>query len=223
MISVAVIAFLCEMVNTYFMQLGFILQKLAHRHVESLQKRNLVSVVQQKPADENKNTAASDNFVMADDACSSNPADVVIEQDRDNSMRVYCSWRFLLGLMLMVCCLCFHVYLIQYLDLTLISANSANSIVAVLVLSTAILGEQFIWRYDFTALFFISAGCASLVLNANTSEQTEYTADEVKALLSTPRTLIFITFCMCCILLSLILLRFVLQRLRRFESDVELY
>ena len=71
MISVALIAFLCEMVNTYFMQLGFILQKLAHRHVESLQQRNLVSATEQHDAKKNA-VAVSDNFEKADDACSSN-------------------------------------------------------------------------------------------------------------------------------------------------------
>ena len=94
------------------------------------------------------------------------------------------------------------------------AANSANSIVATLILSTAILGEKFIWKYDGTALVFISAGCVTLVLNANTSEQTEYTAEEVKDLLCMPRTLVFISFCMLCILLSVIVLRFALNRLR---------
>ena len=94
-------------------------------------------------------------------------------------MRTYCSWRFLLGMICMVSCLVLHVYLLKYLDLTLLAANSANSIVAAIILSTNILGEKFIWKYDFTALFLISVGCATIVLNANTT-QTEYSADDVK-------------------------------------------
>lgn len=106
------------------------------------------------------------------------------------------------------------------MDLTLVAANSANCIVAAIIFSTAILGEKFIWKYDLTALLLISLGCATIVMNANTT-QTEYTAEEVKDLLKAPRTLIFIGFCLFCIVISVVLLRFMLVRLRRFESDVE--
>ena len=224
MISMAMIAFLGEMVNKYIMQLAFILQKLAHRHMESTQKRNLVNAAEDSLPKRNE-AANKDHFTMVDKDCSSNQIlqtssgknlDVV-EKDKDNSMSVYCSWRFIVGLFLMGFFLCFHIYFIQFLDLTLMAANSANSIVATLILSTAILGEKFIWKYDGTALVFISAGCVTLVLNANTSEQTEYTAEEVKDLLCMPRTLVFISFCMLCILLSVIVLRFALNRLRQFE------
>ena len=61
-----------------------------------------------------------------------------------------------------------HIYLIQFLDLTLLAANSANSIVAVIILSTTILDEKFIWQYDLTALCFILIGCITIVMNANT-------------------------------------------------------
>ena len=138
-----------------------------------MQKRNLV--INQTADDDKIDSSATaaaadeDHFISQQTSGGQTHLDVV-EQDKDNSMKVYCSWRFLLGLMIMVCCLCFHVYLIQFLDLTLISANSANSVVATLILSTAILGETFIWKYDFTALFFISAGCVVLVFNANTAE-----------------------------------------------------
>lgn len=91
-----------------------------------------------------------------------------------------------------------------------------------MILSTQILDEAFIPKYDLTALFFIVAGCVTVVLNAN-FEQTEYTVQEVKELLKAPRTIIFVVVCVLCILLSICLLSTVLRALRRFEIDVEAY
>lgn len=69
----------------------------------------------------------------------------------------------------MILALVNHTYMIRWLDLTLISANSAVNIVATIILSTNILGEKFIWQYDLLALLLISLGCALIVLNANTT------------------------------------------------------
>ena len=133
--------------------------------MESKQKRNLV-----KEADSQKSSAADeDHFTDGSSTHRSGTPGEVVEQDKHNSMSVYCSWRFLLGLLIMITCLSAHVYLIKYLDLTLIAANSANSIVAAIIFSTWILGEKFIWKYDFTALVCISVGCATIVVNANTT------------------------------------------------------
>ena len=82
-------------------------------------------------------------------------------------MNTYCTLRFMSGLGLMICSLCLHIYLIQFLHLTLIAANSANAIIASIVWSVTILGEKFIWQYDLTALVFISISCITIVLNAN--------------------------------------------------------
>lgn len=113
-----------------------------------------------------------------------------------------------------------HVFMLQYLDLTLIGANSVTGIVAATILSTQVLGEVFIAKYDLTALFCISFGCFTLVLQANTT-QTEYNAEQVVDVLLAPRTLCFLGFCMFCILLSACILRSLLRKLRQFEQDVE--
>ena len=73
------------------------------------------------------------------------------------------------------------------------ASTSANVIIAAVVLSCCILGEQFIVRYDLPAIIFITLGCGTLVMNAN-MEQTSYTAEEVKDLMTSSRTLCFIGF-----------------------------
>ena len=115
-------------------------------------------------------------------------------------MRVYCSWRWLVGIFAMILGVVIHICMLKYLDLTLIAANSVTAIVSATVFSTQILGEVFICRYDLPALLLISAGCITIVLNANTS-QTEYSAEDVKDLLKSPRTLSFIGACLVCIII----------------------
>ena len=136
-------------------------------------------------------------------------------------MKVYCSWRWLLGLFAMLAGLTIHIFMLQFLDLTLLAANAVTSIVAIVLFSTTILGEVFMWRYDLPGLLLIATGCTT-VLNANKTE-TEYTATDVKELLKAPKTLCFMAFCVFCILLSVATLSVVLRRLRRFEADVESY
>lgn len=118
--------------------------------------------------------------------------------------------------------MCVHIYCLKYLDLTLISANAANSIVAAQILSTRILGEVFILKYDLPALIFICLGCVLLVLNANT-EQSTYTAQDVRDLLSSTRTICFFAISFFLTLLSFCILQCMLRSLRRFEIDVEDY
>ena len=64
-----------------------------------------------------------------------------------------------------------HVAVIPYLDLTLIAVNTTLGIIFSVILSTVILKEQFVAKYDLSGLFFIMAGVVWIVLNANTSEQ----------------------------------------------------
>ena len=115
-----------------------------------------------------------------------------------------------------------HIFCLQYMDLTLLAANAVTAIISTLVFSVTILGEMFVCRYDLPALLLISAGCTTIVLNSNKSDES-FTADEVVDLLLAPRTLCFAGTCIFFILLSLTTLSFVLARLRRFESDVESY
>ena len=42
MINTAIAAFFGDMISVIMMQLGLMMQKLAHKHLEALQERNLV-------------------------------------------------------------------------------------------------------------------------------------------------------------------------------------
>ena len=120
----------------------------------------------------------------------------------------------------MISCLAVHVCFLQYLDLTLLAANSATAISSAVITSAWCLGEPFIPKYDAVALLFITAGCMTIVLNANYTETT-YTAEQVIEFLKAPKTLCFFGFCCFWILVSICVLSLVLRRVRMFEKDVE--
>ena len=91
-----------------------------------------------------------------------------------------------------------------------------------LILSKKFLGEKFVCKYDCTALILISAGCATIVLNANTSP-VKYTPEESVDLLSSPRTLCFFAFGIIYFISMLLLIRCYLAKLRLFENDVDYF
>ena len=142
------------------------LQKLAHRDSEKRQKRNLVKVNSRQSESTDSQSGDNDNYNSMERGESSSE---LVEQDSDQSLKTYCSWKFLLGLITMFCSIGVHTYLLQYISLTLLAANTATSIIATLILSTVIFGEVFIVKYDLTALILIVSGCIILVLNSNTT------------------------------------------------------
>ena len=104
----------------------------------------------------------------------------------------------------------------------MLAANTANAIIASIFWSKIILGEKLIWQYDLTAFVFISTGCITIALNANTQE-TKYSDEDIKELLKAPRTIVFFAVTIFLIILCLSMMKLVLSRLRRFEKDVDIY
>lgn len=112
------IAFLFEMLKTWLEQWALIMQKLAHRHVEKSQSRNLVS-----EKEKNAEANATSDYSAAE-------KEQEVEEDVGQSVKTYCSWRFIVGFVAIILAMGIHICCLAYLDLTLISANSANCIIA---------------------------------------------------------------------------------------------
>ena len=88
-----------------------------------------------------------------------------------------------------------HLCVLPFLDLTLVSGSACLGILVAMILAIFVLGERFNWKYDLPGLTFISAGCITIVLNANKVEQS-FTGEEAVALLISPRALIFTVVCL---------------------------
>lgn len=115
-----------------------------------------------------------------------------------------------------------HVLVIPYLDLTLIAVNTTLGIIFSVLLSTFVLKEQFIPIYDVSGLLFILAGVVMIVLNANTSEQ-KFTDGQALNLLLSWQSFVFLSVNFGLFGFNSCMLKRFLLRLRRFETDVDIY
>lgn len=99
--------------------------------------------------------------------------------------------KWLCGLMLVIVSSLVHVAVLPYADLVLLSSSSATAIIFGIILSVYILGEKFDMKYDLPGVLLTCTGCILTVMNANTVEQN-YTLDELKTLLLTPKATLYI-------------------------------
>ena len=63
-----------------------------------------------------------------------------------------------------------------------------------MILSTYVLGEKFIWQYDLLAMFFLLTGAVSIAFQANT-QPVELTGDDIFDLISSMRTVAYVSLC----------------------------
>ena len=185
------LAFIGDLMFTFFCQIGFILQKLAHRHQEKAQKQ------------------------MKEDAKST-------DIDQNHVATTYFSWRFFLGLCIIITASFGHIGLMPHLDLTLMGCNAAFAIMSSMFLSIKWLGESFIPKHDVTAVVLISLGCASIVINVNT-DPIEFTADEAIELITSGRSVAFFLMTIVGYLITALVTKCFLEALRRFELDIDVY
>ena len=126
-------------------------QKLAHHHQET-----------KKVHDRNSNTRKSDLTTEIGEANE--------REDTGETRGAYCSWRWAVGICFLVYGTISHVLVLPFLDLTLIAVNATVGIVFAVLLSTFVLGETMIPKYDVSGLLCISVGCTGIVLFANKTQ-----------------------------------------------------
>ena len=61
MINLAIAAFFGDMIAVTLMQLGLVMQKLAHKHLEAQQERNLVKLEIDQPVKKSEASSINDN------------------------------------------------------------------------------------------------------------------------------------------------------------------
>ncbi len=144
----------------------------------------------------------------------------MVEEDENTASKAYCTWQFILGIMCMTAGTLIHVSVLPFLDLTLIAVNATLGIIISVILSTAVLKEAFIVKYDLAGLLFITAGCTLIVLNAN-KESTSFSGEEAIKLLLSTRSLIFIFAIVCFIIFNNFMINNFIKKLRLFEADVD--
>lgn len=142
--------------------------------------------------------------------------------DNVNDIKGYCSVKWAVGIGLVILNSIVQSLVLPHLDLTLLSCNAATAIITNMILSTKVLGEQFIWQYDLTAMFFIALGTVTIVVQANTQPVT-FSGEIIKSLLLTFRSMTYLIVCLVLFIADRMSLRRTLENLRKFEADAEAY
>ena len=142
--------------------------------------------------------------------------------DGVNAGKTYCSGKWALGFVLITANVVCHALILPYVDLTLLACNAATAIIVNMILSTQILGEEFIWKYDLTAMILIAGGSIIIACNAHT-EQVNFSRDDIYDLLVTSDTMVYLAICFGLFIGENSMLKYFYRRLREFEQDALSY
>ena len=95
----------------------------------------------------------------------------------------YCTWRYIIGLILLVISAVIHAATLPFVDLVLISTLTAVGIIISTLLAIRYLQEKFICKYDLPSFILIILGCTTIVALSN-QEETDYSPERIKDLLT---------------------------------------
>ena len=80
---------------------------------------------------------------------------------------VFCSWKGICGLLLVVVGFVGHFIALPFADLTLIACNSSSAVLMNVWISNKYLGEKFICKYDVTAMCMVAMGTLVIIMLSN--------------------------------------------------------
>lgn len=99
-----------------------------------------------------------------------------------------CTW--LTGFIVLLIASIIHVAALPFCDLVVLSTNSSIGILMNNILSVMFLNERVVWSYDIIAISLIISGCLTIVLLSN-YDTTTYTPDDIKDLIFSVHTTVF--------------------------------
>lgn len=144
---------------------------------------------------------------------------VTIDDEKDRKSG-FCTCRWALGFTLSLVAGILHVVVTPFVDIVVLSFNSATAIVIQVFMAIFLLNEVFICKFDLTALFLIILGSACLILTANFNDQ-EYSTEVLKKDLMTPKSICYFVLVFLIVNLTFYVLKNMKQSLAHFEKDVE--
>jgi hypothetical protein len=125
---------------------------------------------------------------------------ILMKQTDENSS--YTSFRWFIGLLCLIVGSITHILVLPYVDLVLLSANYALSILIGLVLSVTMLNESFSVKKDSPAIVMIFTGCLITVFTANEKVE-KLSLIELKGLLFSTQSCVFYVYTLCTISLAI--------------------
>ena len=138
------------------------------------------------------------------------------------SRSVFCTGKGACALVLLVVAAILHIVALAHADITLLSCNASTSIVANVFISIKFLGERFDPKNDIPGLALIGIGCTMVVLLSN-KESEELDLEKLVILLTSFQSMCYLGLIAVTINSSKYVLPQLLNYLRKFEHDCELY
>ena len=103
---------------------------------------------------------------------------------------------YIIGFILLFIGSFWHVLVLPFCDVVLLSTNTATGIVMSTFLSIKYLDEKPVYKYDIPSVVLIVTGCIIIVLLSSYDDKT-FTSQEIIDLLTMPGTIFFFCFFIC--------------------------
>ena len=135
---------------------------------------------------------------------------------------IYCMKRYIIGFCLLFIGSVWHVVVLPFCDVVLLSTNTATGILMALWLSIKYLGEKPVYKYDIPSAVLIVTGCLLICVLSSYSDKT-FTSEEIHTLLTRPSSIMFLCFFACLVAGFFLTWKWFTKGLNRFNSDLTLW
>lgn len=144
----------------------------------------------------------------------------VVSSDKTIEKTLCCTWKGIAGILLTVVGVIGHLIALPFCDLTLIACNSSTAIIINVYISWKFLGEQFVPKYDISAMVLVFIGTLTIILISN-KDQESFPLTKLLPLLCSLPSLAYFAVTMAGMISQRYWMPIFLRKIREFEADCE--
>ena len=105
---------------------------------------------------------------------------------------------------------------LPFCDLVLLSTTVGLSIIFSNILAMRFLGEKIVWKYDLIAFLCVAGGCTAIILLSKVDD-AKLTKAKVVELLTTPQSIVFMSFSILLMVVSLYSFKVLVRQAKQLE------
>ena len=138
----------------------------------------------------------------------------------EKKVNPYCTKFYICGFLLLCISASGGAAVMPFVDMVLLSTNTAAGILMSTLISIKFLKEKFICKYDLPSFILIVTGCTTIVVLSN-KEETKYPPDRIMTLLKSTQYQAFGIFFLLLSIASFIICKLVLRGVANFNIKAE--
>ena len=131
-------------------------------------------------------------------------------------VKVYCSCLWIIGALCALIGGVLNVLVLPFCDLVLLSTTVGLSIIFSNILAMRFLGEKIVWKYDLIAFLCVAGGCTAIILLSKVDD-AKLTKAKVVELLTTPQSIVFMSFSILLMVVSLYSFKVLVRQAKQLE------